>query len=82
MSLRSQIRRDLHNHSDDKLYKWVCDTVELYRIADLSSRLAVADMIFSMVTAIGALSAAYDVNREALFEMLKKALDITHQKYQ
>ena len=79
--LRSQVRRDLHNHRDDKLYKWVTDSVELYEMADLDSRAAVEDMLVSMLAGIGALAAAFNLNHEHLIAAFTKGLAVTKRKH-
>jgi hypothetical protein len=79
--MKTRVRRDLHSHADEKLYKWVTDTFEIYLIADLDPTDAAADTIFSMFTAIGALAAAFNIPEEILTEFFCKNLRSTKRKY-
>jgi hypothetical protein len=79
--LRSQVRRDLHNHRDDKLYKWVKDSVALYEMAELEPGECVEDMIVSMLAGLGALAAAYELDHEGLIAAFTKGLAVTKRKH-
>lgn len=81
MALRSQVRKDLLKHSDDKLYKWVTDTVALYQMADIPTRDCLEDMYMSLFAAMGALSAAYDIEPECLVQTFRKTLEICKRKH-
>jgi hypothetical protein len=81
MTLRSQVRKDLLKHSDDKLYKWVTDTVALYQMADIPTRDCLEDMYMSLFAAMGALSAAYDIEPECLVQTFRKTLEICKRKH-
>jgi hypothetical protein len=79
--IRSQVRKDLLKHSDDKLYKWVTDTVALYQMADIPTRDCLEDMYMSLFAAMGALSAAYDIEPECLVQTFRKTLEICKRKH-
>jgi len=79
--LKSQVRKDLLKHSDDKLYKWVTDTVALYQMADIPTRDCLEDMYMSLFAAMGALSAAYDIEPECLVQTFRKTLEICKRKH-
>jgi hypothetical protein len=81
MPIRSQIRRDLHNHIDDKLYKWVKDSCALYEIADLEGKECIADIITSMFAGLGALAAAFDLEPNKIAAKLKLSLEISKRKH-
>ena len=81
MPIRSQIRRDLHNHIDDKLYKWVKDSCALYEIADLKGTECVADIITSMFAGLGALAAAFNLDPNKVTAKLKLSLEISKRKH-
>jgi hypothetical protein len=81
MALRSQVRKDLLKHSDDKLYKWVTDTVALYQMADIPTGDCLEDMYMSLFAAMGALSAAYDIEPECLVQTFRKTLEICKRKH-
>ena len=79
--LKSQVRKDLHKHSDDKLYRWVSDTVALYDMAEIPTNQCLEDMYMSLFAAMGALSAAYSIEPECLVQTFRKTLEICKRKH-
>lgn len=79
--MRSQLRRDLHNHADDQLYQWVTDTFDTYQRVDLDADEAAADVILSMMTGIGAIAAAYAIPPGVLTEYFRRQLEVTKTKF-
>ncbi len=79
--IRSQVRKDLHKHSDDKLYRWVTDTVGIYNMADIPTQECLEDMYMSLFAAMGALSAAYELEPECLVQTFRKTLEICKRRH-
>ena len=79
--LKSQVRKDLHKHSDDKLYRWVKDSIALYNMADLDETDVLEDIYLSLFSGMGALAAAYSLDHGPILETLRKTLEYSQQAH-
>jgi hypothetical protein len=82
MSLRAQIRKDLHNHADARLHTWVTDTFEIYQLADLDARDAAADTIFCMMTGICALAVSLRTDPEVVADYFTRMIRIAARNHE
>jgi hypothetical protein len=73
--MTSQLRKDLEHQIDRKLQRWLLDSTELYKMADLPGRYAFEDIFCSLLSTIGRMAYLAKVDTETV----KTGLDTATQ---
>ena len=78
--LKSQIQRDLERRLADKLAQWAKDSVDLYKMGNLSMRDALTDIIYMLVDLTAHMIVSWDLKEETIFRMLKLLIEEKREK--
>jgi hypothetical protein len=78
--MTNQIEKDLMRHTHERLYRWVNDTRNIFRMADLSDAAAVACIMSELIFALFKMTKITGIEGEDFMEIIAKIKKETEAK--